>query len=74
LGARAESRQHRDQLKNKREAFTRMANTAEFQKWVKIQACKLQGKETIEDRVDKAMQPHNLLIEGIENGVWVTLR
>ena len=71
-GAVAESRDSRDQLQNKRSAFRKMAESKEFQVWAKIQAAKCMGKETIEDRVDKAMQPCNLLEEAWDGEKWVT--
>ena len=62
-GARGESREHRDQLHNKRAAFRRMGESKEFQFWARQQALKLRGKETVEQRVDRLMSPENLLVE-----------
>ncbi len=59
-GARGESREHRTQLENRRAAFRRMAESAEFQRWARVTALKLRP---VEDIVDEQMQPHNLLIE-----------
>lgn len=73
-GAVAESRDTRSQLENKRSAFRKMAQSKEFQVWVKIQAAKMMGQETIEDRVERAMQPCNLLVEAYVDGQWSTIR
>lgn len=70
-GAVGEARDSRDQLHNKRNAFQRMANTKEFQKWVKIAAAKCMGKETIEDRVERAMAPNNIMTESWNGEQWV---
>ena len=72
-GAVAESREERSQLLNKRRAFIKMAQTKEFQHWNKITAAKLMGQETLEDRVERLMQPQNLLIEVCEQGMWKTI-
>lgn len=72
-GAVAESRNSRDQLQNKRSAFKKMAESKEFQLWAKIQAAKCMGKETIEERVERAMQPCNLLVEAYEQDKWVAI-
>lgn len=61
-GARAESREYREQLKNKRAAFLRMVNTKEFQLWLKIETSKALGcYEDIEKEVDRQM--NNVRIE-----------
>lgn len=70
-GARGESREERSQLQNKRNAFRRMAESAVFQKWAKMQAARLRGQPTIEDRVEQQMQPHHLKIEIQSEGKWV---
>lgn len=71
-GAMAESRNSRDQLANKRSAFRKMAESQKFQQWVQIQAAKCMGKETIEDRVERAMAQCNLLVEAFDGQQWVT--
>lgn len=72
-GAVGESREMRTQELNKRKAFVKMAESEKFRTWHRIECARRLGQETIEDRVDKAMQPHNLLIEGrVANG-WETI-
>lgn len=66
-GAVGESREHRDQLTNKRTAFKRMAETPKMQNWIKIETLKKLGElKDIEATVEKMMQEKNLKIEYIE--------
>jgi protein subunit release factor B len=63
-GAIGESREHRDQLQNKRSAFRRMAETKEFIAWHRIQAAaRMQGIVDIDRMVEKLMAPENLKVE-----------
>ena len=59
-GAVGESRSTRSQLRNKREAFRKMAESSEFQVWAKMKASNTQ---TIKERVDNLMKDENLLVE-----------
>lgn len=70
-GAVGEAREERSQLQNKTTAFRKMAESEKFRKWVERTAAKVTGVETIEDKVDRAMLPHNLKIETYQNGRWV---
>jgi protein subunit release factor B len=69
-GARGESREERSQLQNKRIAFGRMGKTKEFQSWARAQAARLRGETPIEDLVDRAMQPQNLMVEVMTSEGW----
>lgn len=69
-GARGESREYRTQLENKRAAFRRMGASATFQRWARSMAAKLRGEDSIEDRVDRAMDQKNLLIEKQTEDGW----
>lgn len=67
-GARGESREHRSQLQNKREAFNRMADSREFQNWCQRVASRLPN---IEQVVEKQLTPDRLLVERKnEDGKW----
>ena len=55
-GAVGESREHRDQLQNKKAAFIRMTETKEFRSWIELQ------KEIIRG---------NVKYEEVENGSFV---
>lgn len=65
-GARGESREHREQLQNKRAAFIKMANHPRFKLWVHQQL----AKETPEEWVEKQMKPENLRVEVRGDGGW----
>jgi protein subunit release factor B len=58
-GARAEAREERSQLQNKRAAFIRMSKTGTFKMWLNH---KLADKPA-EQRVAEDMDPKNLLVE-----------
>jgi protein subunit release factor B len=67
-GATGESREHRSQLQNKKAAFRRMAESKKFQTWVNKQAWG--NPEPPEKRVEKDMDPSNLLIMARADGKW----
>ena len=62
-GAVGEARDSRDQLRNKRNAFQRMAASPQFRAWIRLKASELITGQTIEERVEAAMQPEHLCIE-----------
>lgn len=67
-GARGEARDERSQLQNTKAAFRRMAETSEFQLWIKRQC----GQEDlIKAKVERDMWPVNLRTEVQEEGKWV---
>jgi hypothetical protein len=67
-GARGESREHREQERNTRAAFRRIAESGKFKVWLNK---KLYGaKGTPEERVARDMDPSNLLILGQAEGKW----
>lgn len=69
-GARGESREFRSQLENKRAAFRRMGASVEFQKWARSMAARLRGEKSLDERVEEAMAPQNLLIEKQTEEGW----
>ena len=73
-GAVGESREHRDQLHNKRAAFKRMAQDPKFNAWVRGQAARAMGVPSPEAVVETWMEPANLKIEVREGGRWEQLR
>ncbi len=63
-GARGEARDSRHQGQNKRAAFTRLVRTKTFQTWMRIEIARRTGAlAEAEAAVERAMQPHNLLVE-----------
>ena len=71
-GAVAESREHKNQLQNKKEAFKRVVETVKFKIWHKIEISKRLGKYVdIEKIVEDQIQPENLVVESRMNGKWI---
>lgn len=75
-GARGEARDSRDQLRNRQEAFRRMAESPKFQQWIKLESSRvLAGHRSIEAMVEQAvqeqMQPHHLKVEVRNEEGWV---
>lgn len=67
-GARAEARDSRDQLRNKRQAFVRMLNTPEFKKWHRIEVAKRTGEyermlRRVEEAVDEQMHEKYIKVQ-----------
>ena len=70
-GAVGESREHKEQIRNKRAAFERLVATKEFKSWHKLEVAKRTGElASIEQEVDKQMSLDNLKIEGRVNDKW----
>ena len=72
-GAVAESREHREQHRNKVNAFVKMGNSTAFQKWVKIEAAKRAGEPSAEEIVEKMMESKNIRIQYKVDGKWTTV-
>lgn len=70
-GARGEARDERSQHQNKRLAFTRMVQDPKFGIW--LNRVLYHAGEAPEQKVERDMRPHNLRIEGRDNGRWVDL-
>ena len=68
-GAVGESREERSQLQNKKKAFRRMVDTAEFKSWIRMQG----GRQAkIEAEVERLMQPRYIKTEVHDDkGRWV---
>lgn len=73
-GAVAESREFRSQYENKQAAFKRLVASPTFKTWHKLECARRTGRlADIEDKVNRAMSPHNLTIEGKKDGRWVPI-
>lgn len=72
-GAVAESREHREQHRNKVNAFVKMANSDKFQKWVRVEAARRVGKPSPDEIVEKLMEAKNIRIQHKVDGKWVTV-
>ncbi|WP_232187357.1 peptide chain release factor family protein [Cohnella silvisoli] len=70
-GAVGESREGRSQHDNKRTAFRRMAESAVFRKWQRLEAARATGRlAEIEREVDRTMHPGNIRVEAQVDGKW----
>ena len=70
-GAVGESRDTRSQSQNKQLAFSRMAQTAKFKKWHRIETAKMLGIHADIDKVvDEMMSDENLKVEVQVDGRW----
>lgn len=62
-GARGQSSESRSQAQNKRTAFRRMAESREFQSWVRLEHARITG--ALDAWVADEMRPENLIIEEV---------
>jgi len=70
-GAVGESREHREQGRNKKKAFQRMAAHPKFKLWMNGKVMEFESGKKLEQRVEEAMDPKNIRVETKENGKWV---
>lgn len=72
-GAVGESREARDQLTNKRNAFRRMAESKQFKTWHAKECARINGMEArLQADLEAAMMPKNIRVEvKNEEGQWV---
>ena len=70
-GARGECRNHREQIKNKREAFKRLTENIKFKIWINRKSREVIDKKTIEERVEEMIKNDKIKIEFKENGKWM---
>jgi protein subunit release factor A len=70
-GAVGTSSDERSQLKNKQAAFKRMAASKAFKAWHQRVTAELLTGKSVEQRVEEAMEPHNLKVEVKKEGRWV---
>lgn len=72
-GAVGQSEEQRTQWQNKKTAFRRMGQTAEFNKWVRLEVAKRTGElARIHRRVDQQMKNIKTEVRD-ETGKWVPL-
>lgn len=70
-GAVAECEEHREQSRNKREAFKKMSNTETFKKWLDLEIKLKSGQlAVIEQEVEMSLRQVKCEIKD-ENGRWV---
>lgn len=68
-GAHGYAEDSRSQADNKKTAFTRMANSAIFQSWLKLEALKRNGQMAIID-TQVAKELNNIKVEIKQDGKW----
>lgn len=74
-GAVGQASDDRSQYTNRQLAFHRMAETKEFQLWLKLETGRQLGKPSVDELVDAAMSLANLKIEvRDETGKWETVK
>ncbi len=64
------SRNHKSQFQNKKEAFIRLTKTKKFKLWLNRKVYEFLQGQTVEQEVEKMMQPKNLKIEIKNKGKW----
>ena len=70
-GASGSCENHREQHKNKAEAFKRMTQTDKFKTWLRIEAARASGElDKIEKQIDEEMKKVKVEVKD-ENGRWV---
>ncbi len=62
-GARGECRNHREQIRNKKEALKRLTNSNKFKLWMNRMVHEVLDGKTIEEKVEEQMIPKNLKVE-----------
>ena len=62
-GATGQATDTRDQFRNKRLAFGRMAKSKTFQAWHKLETARRLGMPSVETIIDDMMRPQNIKIE-----------
>lgn len=71
-GAVGESREEREQARNKKTAFSKCVKSEKFKLWIKIKASEIISEETVEQRLDRLMMEENILTEVKDDkGRWV---
>jgi protein subunit release factor B len=69
-GAVGECEDHREQSKNKKEAFKRMSNTNEFKAWLNLEIKRKSGElAVIEQEIEQSLKKVKTEIK--EDGKWV---
>jgi len=71
-GARGTGQSNRDRISNQREAFKSLQEHPKFKLWFNQKVMECLSKETVEEWVQRQMEPKNLKVEGKnEKGRWM---
>lgn len=64
----------RSQHQNKKHAFEKMAATKEFKSWHRTECARRMGHlRDVDERVEIALRPHNIKVEGRVDGKWTPI-
>ena len=69
-GARGECRNHREQIRNKKEALKRLTDSSKFKLWINKKVHEVIEGKTIEQKVEEQMTPENIKIEVLSENKW----
>lgn len=69
-GAIGQGTKQRSAEQNKKDAFIAMTKSFTFQRWLRERIEEIKTNTTIEERVEEALKPSNLIVEKLENGQW----
>jgi peptide chain release factor 1 len=70
-GGVGESRKHRSQHQNKKDAFERLIEHPKYRLWHAAKCMELIKGETVEQAVEKQMAPENIKTEIKQDGEWI---
>ena len=62
-GARGECRNHREQIRNKKEALKRLTDSKKFKLWINMKVNEVIEGKNIEEKVEEQMAPENIKVE-----------
>lgn len=69
-GARGECRNHREQIRNKREALKRLSDSSKFNLWINMKVHEVIDGKNIEEKVEEQMTPENIKVEVLKKNKW----
>lgn len=73
-GATAESTEHKSQDQNRREAWRKIRETREWERWFRDMVAETMGRPTVGQRVERAMRPENITTQVLDDRQrWVTV-
>lgn len=73
-GAIGESRDEREQSRNKKIAFQRCISTDRFKLWYRLKCAELMSGETIAQKLERAMDDKNIITEVRKDGKWTKVK
>ena len=71
--ARVTGQSHKERQQNLREAFKNLQENAHFKLWFNRKCQEALTGTSVDEKVEKAMHPDNIKVEGKEDGRWKLL-